>query len=147
MFYALLAGASAEPQQAQPKLETVTLKVGGTAVLAEVADEPHEQQAGLMFREKLEDGHGMLFIMPQVGPASFWMRNTLIPLSIGYISENGRLLEVHQMKPKDETSVPSRSKKVKYALEVPEGWFSRNGIFPGELITGLPVLNPEVSGK
>lgn len=128
---------------AQAMLPRILLGVAGTTLEVEVADDPGELAAGLMFREHLEDGRGMLFVMPRVGPASFWMKNTSIPLSIGYVSESGILLEIHDLEPFDESTVQSQSQKIRYAIEVPRGWFSRNSIFPGDRITGLERVEKE----
>jgi uncharacterized membrane protein (UPF0127 family) len=81
----------------------------------------------------------MVFVFPQPRPVTFWMKDTPIPLSIAYISSSGRILELHDMKPFDETSVPSTSQAVVYALEVAKGWFDRHGVLPGDTISGLPV--------
>jgi hypothetical protein len=122
----------------QPPLPTITLAVRQIRIITEVADEEHERQAGLMYREKLEDGKGMLFVMPRVGPAAFWMKNTILPLSIAYISPSGLILEIHDLEPGVETPVASRLSNVAYALEVRRDWFSDVGILPGDRITGLP---------
>ena len=62
---------------------------------------------------------------------SFWMKNTLVPLSIAYIAQDGRILEIHDMQPEDLTPVRS-SRSARYALEVPQGWYDRAGIAPGD---------------
>ncbi len=124
---------------AQPPLPTITLKLDSHALKAEVADEAHEQVMGLMFRESLDDDAGMLFVMPRVGPASFWMKNTLIPLSIAYISPAGVILEIHDLEPHVEKPVSSRFPNIAFALEVRRGWFSDKGILPGTKISGLPA--------
>lgn len=122
----------------QPPLPTITLYIGAHRLVAEVADEEHEREAGLMFREELREGHGMLFVMPRPGPAGFWMKNTQIPLSVAYISPEGRILEIHDLEPGNETPVRSRFRNVAYALEVRQGWFADAGIFPGDFVRGLP---------
>lgn len=126
--------------QAQPKLPTLTLTLGGKTLTAEVADDPGEMEAGLMFRPELKDGEGMLFVLGAPRTASFWMRNTLIPLSIAYLNPAGLILEIHDLQPRNETPVPSRFPTISYAIEVPQGWFSRNGILPGTAVKGLPPL-------
>ncbi len=134
----LLATTAFAQQEAQPTLPITTLTVGKKQISAEVADDNKERMTGLMFRKKLAPDSGMLFVMPRVEPASFWMRNTLIPLSVAYISPEGLILEIHDMKPLDETPVPSKLTNIAYALEMDQGWFSSNGIFPGERLGGLP---------
>jgi uncharacterized membrane protein (UPF0127 family) len=91
-----------------------------------------------MFRKKLEDGKGMLFVFDREQILSFWMRNTLIPLSIAYIRSDGSILEIRDMVPLDENSVRS-SRSVRYALEAPRGWFDRAGIKPEDrlLLSGF----------
>lgn len=128
---------------AQPELPTATLRVGKVAVRAEVADDDNERTTGLMFRESLPADSGMLFVMPTTGPAGFWMKNTLIPLSIAYIGPDGTILEIHDMQPKSEKVIRSAFPTVSYALEMAQGWFAKNNIWPGERISGLPPLPGE----
>jgi uncharacterized membrane protein (UPF0127 family) len=107
-------------------------------VTAEVADEPQERAMGLMFRKKLAPDRGMLFVMRAPEAAAFWMKNTTIPLSVAYINSSGTILEIHSLKPLDETPIPSVFANVAYALEMEQGWFSKNGILAGDRIQGLP---------
>jgi uncharacterized membrane protein (UPF0127 family) len=86
-----------------------------------------------MYRKNLGDGKGMLFIFDRDEILSFWMKNTRIPLSIAFIAKDGRILEIRNMQPQDETPVRS-SRSARYALEVPQGWFSRAGIAPGDIL-------------
>ena len=90
-----------------------------------------EGQWGLMNRNSLPDGEGMLFIFENEQFLSFWMKNTTIPLSIAFIASDGRILDIKDMRPLDESSVLS-SRPAKYALEVPQGWFDRAGIRTGD---------------
>jgi uncharacterized protein len=112
--------------------------VANTSLFAEVADTPQTSANGLMFRDSLPDDHGMLFVFEQPQTASFWMKNTRIPLSIAYIDSGGKILEIRSLKPLDETPVASTSREVAFALEVNEGWFRRNGIAAGSKISGIP---------
>jgi uncharacterized membrane protein (UPF0127 family) len=89
-----------------------------------------------MFRTVLEDGKGMLFIFDHDEVLSFWMKNTLIPLSIAFITSDGKILEIRDMQPEELRSVAS-SRMVRYALEVPQGWFDRVGIEAGDDVSGL----------
>lgn len=132
-------------ESAQPELPAATLRVGKTAVRAEVADEDSERSCGLMFRESLARDSGMLFVMPVTGPAAFWMRNTLVPLSIAFIGPDGAIMEIHDMKPKSEEMVRSAFPRIAYALEMEQGWFSKNNIWPGERVSGLPP--PQQGGR
>jgi uncharacterized protein len=119
-------------------LKTVELKILNASLAAEVADTPQASENGLMFRDSLPEDRGMLFVFDRPKSASFWMKNTKIPLSIAYIDSTGKILEIESMKPLDETIVPSASDQVAYALEVNQGWFSRHGIAPGAKIDGIP---------
>jgi len=127
-------------ETAQPELPVTALRIGSAQVRAEVADEDGERVAGLMFRESLGENAGMLFVMPATGPAAFWMKNTLVPLSIAFIGPDGTIMEIHDMEPRSEKTTKSTFQRIAYALEMPKGWFSKNNIWPGERITGLPPL-------
>jgi uncharacterized membrane protein (UPF0127 family) len=122
----------------QPKLPTVPLVIGDQKVLAEVADEGPERETGMMFRKAMADGEGMVFVLDAPQKVSFWMKNTLIPLSVAYVNRSGMILEIHDLQPKDETPVPSKFDTIFYAIEVPQGWFEKNSILPGTMIKGLP---------
>ena len=119
-------------------LKIVELKILNASLAAEVADTPQASENGLMFRDSLPEDRGMLFVFDHPKSASFWMRNTKIPLSIAYVDSTGKILEIESMKPLDETVVPSASDQVAYALEVNQGWFGRHGIAPGAKIDGIP---------
>ena len=141
LFATLLASAaltSRAQTQAQPELPITKLSIGGKSIRAEIADEEHERAAGLMFRKELAADAGMLFIMPQTGPVAFWMRNTELPLTIAYIGPNGAIMELHDLEPFNERPVPSSFPHIAYALEMPRGWFTKNNIWPGERVVGLP---------
>lgn len=125
-------------ESAQAELPRTVLTLGQNKIAAEVADDDGEREAGLMFREKLGDGEGMLFVMPATSPASFWMKNTSLPLSIAYIDPSGAILEIHDLVPHELKPVRSRFPNVAYALEMRRGWFSDHNVFPGDHIGGLP---------
>jgi uncharacterized protein len=118
-------------------LRMVQLRIGNSSLFAEVADNPQTSANGLMFRDSLPEDHGMLFVFEKPRTASFWMKNTKIPLSIAYIDSAGRILQIQSMKPLDETPVASTSNEVAFALEVNEGWFKRNGVSAGAKISGI----------
>jgi uncharacterized protein len=112
-------------------------------VEVEIADERAEQQRGLMERTELAENAGMLFVFDREEPRSFWMRNTLIPLSIAYIASDGRIVDIQDMQPLDETSHPSAA-PAQYALEVNQGFFAERGIEAGNEVE-IPDL-PGSSG-
>jgi uncharacterized membrane protein (UPF0127 family) len=102
-------------------------------IQAELARTETQRSRGLMKRRNLEDGRGMLFVFDRDQILSFWMKDTLIPLSIAFIAADGRILEIRDMEPLDLTTIRS-SRSVRYALEVPQGWFGRAGIRVGDTI-------------
>jgi uncharacterized protein len=135
----LLTSAALSQETAQVALPSITLSVAGKAVTAEVADDAQERSMGLMFRDHLAPNTGMLFVMSKPERASFWMKNTIVPLSIAYISPAGVIVEIHDLHPLDEKPVPSAFPNIAYALEMEQGWFSENGILAGDRIQGLPA--------
>jgi len=104
-----------------------------TVVRAEIARTQEERNTGLMFRKELPDGEGMLFVFEADQVLSFWMKNTYIPLSIAYIAHDGRIIDIKDMYPHDTNSVVS-SRSARYALEAPQGWFSRAGVRTGDIV-------------
>jgi uncharacterized membrane protein (UPF0127 family) len=116
-------------------------RTGFVRLTTELADTEPKKERGLMFRQSLPENSGMLFIFDPPAQAVFWMKNTRIPLSIAFIDNQGRILEIRSMKPFDETLIWSVSNAVAYALEVNEGWFDRHGIQMGTRIFGIPSLS------
>lgn len=104
---------------------------GSDTVRAEVARTDQERARGLMERESLAPGNGMLFIFPDVAPRSFWMQNTYIPLDIAFLDADGTIVDIQSMEPLDETFTESAAPAM-FALEVPQGWFEAQGIGVGD---------------
>ncbi len=127
--------AAPEPQS----LPTATILVGSRPLVVEVADEEAERQLGMMGRRSLGEDEAMLFVFPQEAPLSFWMKHCYVDLDLGYIRADGTLAEVHRMRAHDKRPVRSRA-PVKYALEVPAGWFGRHGYGPGTTVTIPPSV-------
>ena len=135
---ALIAAAPASAQtEAQPKLETITLQAGMHNIRAEVARTPQQTQTGMMFRKEMAPHEGMLFVFVAAARRCFWMKNTLLPLSIAYIADDGRIVDVLDMQPLSEASHCS-SQPVRFALEMNQGWFAKRGIKPGFKLKGPP---------
>jgi uncharacterized membrane protein (UPF0127 family) len=134
---AVLAWACSPAVETGGELRVVTLQVARLSISAEVADTPAVMKRGLMFRDSLPADGGMLFVFGSPKRAGFWMRNTRIPLSIAYLDAEGRILEIHDMFPYDETLVSSYSSKVSYALEMNQGWFRRHEVTPGMSLQGI----------
>jgi uncharacterized protein len=118
----------------QPKLPVVKLWVGTNEINAEIASTLTQIATGMMWRTNMAEMEGMLFVFPQAQSVAFYMRNTLLPLSCAYIDPQGTVLEIHDMKPLDETPIPSQSDQIQYVLEMNQGWFQRNNVRPGMLI-------------
>jgi len=117
------------------KFEKQNLFIEGSGglvpIITEIASTPAQREQGLMYRKKINDGEAMLFVFERDEMLAFWMKNTLVPLSIAYISHDGRILEIYDMEPGNLNPVRS-SRSVRYALEVPQGWFGRAGIGIGD---------------
>ncbi len=96
-------------------------------ITVELAITPEERQKGLMYRKSLGENEGMLFVFPQKDKQSFWMKNTYIPLDIGFFDEDGYLLEVYSMTPNSEEIIQS-TEPAKYALEMNQGWYRKKQI-------------------
>jgi uncharacterized membrane protein (UPF0127 family) len=122
---------------------TKTLTIKSKEIEVEVADDSKKRSRGLMGREQLKNNKGMLFILPRIERASFWMKNTKIPLSIAYIDPSCNIVEIHELQPDEDKPTLSRSTNIAYALEVPKGWFDRNKIEVGDLVQGLPKIIQE----
>jgi uncharacterized protein len=118
----------------QPKLPVIKLNVGGKVMVTEVADTDETRQMGMMFRESMAENEAMVFVFPFPHQASFWMKNTFVPLDAAYIDAQGVILEIHKLEPLNEASVRARSQQIQFVLETPQGWFARNGVKVGALV-------------
>ena len=137
LFVAILHEARAQPTQAQPMLPTLRLTAGMHVITAELATTPATQETGLMFRKELGPNHGMLFAYAKPGPLCFWMMNTLVPLSIAFMRDDGTIVNIADMQPMTVNSHCS-AEPVRFALEMEQGWFAKRGITSGKQIIGLP---------
>ena len=135
----LIAGAIAHGAAAADALPTVPLSINDHKLTAEVAATPEQRSTGLMHRFSLRPDHGMIFVFERPEPLSFWMKNTFIPLSIAFIAPDGRIINIDDMAPHDETSHWSKGPAL-YALEMRKGWFAERGIRAGDIVKGLPEL-------
>ena len=121
-----------------PIKELTIQKQDGSSVTveAEIADTEESRQFGFMEREKIPDGTGMLFVFDRDQILSFWMKNTPHPLSIAYIDSRGKIRNIYDMTPFSLASVVS-TVSVRYALEVPQGWFEKVGVKVGDTVEGI----------
>lgn len=116
-----------------PRME---LTAGFHRIEAEVAfDQPNRMQ-GLMQRRSMPANQGMLFVFPQVARHCMWMRNTYLPLSVAFLDEQGRILNIENMLPETEDN-HCASGAARFALEMNLGWFTAKGIKAGARIGGL----------
>jgi uncharacterized protein len=117
-------------------LPTVTIDASSgeeVEVRVEIADDASERARGLMHRAALAENRGMLFVFPREERLSFWMKNTLIPLSIAFVDSEGRIVDIQDMKPLDDDP-PSyvSAEPAQYALEVNQGFFEERGVEVGD---------------
>ncbi|WP_428771263.1 DUF192 domain-containing protein [Treponema sp. HNW] len=118
------------------KKDLTITKPDGTEIMirAELARTQKEQMKGYMERTRIPEGTGMLFLFDRDQILSFWMKNTPTALSIAYIDSHGTIRELYDMTPFSLASVKS-TVSLRYALEVPQGWFQKNGIVAGSVIS------------
>lgn len=117
-------------------LPVVTLRAGMHLIQAEVANTFDTRGRGLMFRESLGPNRGMLFVFDGASIHCMWMRNTLIPLSVAFIEQDGAIVNIEDMHPRTENTHCAR-REVRHALEMGKGWFAARGIKPGMKLLGL----------
>lgn len=134
----LLASGQAAGQAAGASME---LSAGTHRIVAEVVQTPAARAQGLMHRESMPANSGMLFVFPEAGVQCFWMKNTLIPLSIAFLDDNGRIVNIADMQPQSLDTHCSW-KPVRFALEMNAGWFRKRGIPAGSNIAGLDKAPP-----
>jgi uncharacterized membrane protein (UPF0127 family) len=139
LLLAAIVALSAQPgaAQGQPQLDlpVVQLSAGMHGIRAQVAATPEQRATGLMHRREMPQHEGMLFVFEQPSVQCFWMKNTLLPLSIAYLADDGTVVSLADMQPQVLDSHCS-AKPVRYALEMNRGWFAKRGIKPGFKLTG-----------
>lgn len=113
------------------------ITLGSKTFVVEVAETPEHHERGLMFRDKLGPDEGMLFIFKNEQTRFFWMKNTLIDLSIGYFNKDKKLIDVQEMKSGKgiaDSALPSyaSAQPAMYALEMNKGWFDRSKVKIGD---------------
>jgi hypothetical protein len=116
-----------------PKLERVLVTIGSDAFTIEVARTENQRARGLMHRQTLGKREGMLFVFDADQHLAFWMKDTTLPLSIAFLSSDGRILQIEDMEPLSQKSIRSRL-SARYALELPRGAFAEAGASEGEAV-------------
>ena len=134
----LCASCGGKPE---PGPATSQIGVAGHTVTVETALTPEQHRRGLMGRQSLPPDYGMLFVYPTEQYVAFWMKGTPIPLSVAFIRASGHIIQVAAMAPNTTTTHPSQA-PVKYALEMPAGWFREHRVKPGDYVE----IPQEISG-
>ena len=140
---ALLAAGTSLPvtaQQSPTEMKVTTLNVGINVIRAEVAANDPDREKGLMFRTVLGGNQGMVFLFDRADMECMWMKNTLIPLSVAFMDNSGKIINVEDMQPQTENNHCTKS-PARYALEMNLGWFTAHGVKPGATIDHLPPHN------
>jgi uncharacterized membrane protein (UPF0127 family) len=131
VFAFITTNCTASEQKFEKKRYRIETADKTVTIDLEIAKTDAQRAQGLMNRKSLPDGKGMLFVFDRDQTLAFWMKNTLIPLSIAFIASDGRILEIRSMQPLSEATIRS-NRSARYALEVPRGWFDRAGIHVGD---------------
>ena len=136
VFGALFGLALSAGVWAQNSMPVMELSAGFHRIEAEVAASDQNRQVGLMNRKAMPQQRGMLFVFTQNNTHCMWMRNTLMPLSVAFIDDEGYIINIEDMQPQTEDNHCARQ-PVRYALEMNLGWFAQRGIKPGVKLGGL----------
>jgi uncharacterized protein len=131
--------ASAALAQGSPQLDLPHTKISAGMYLidTQVAGTPEQREIGLMFRQQMPQGEGMLFVFERPGEQCFWMKNTLLPLTAAFVADDGTIVNLEDMKPQTTDSHCS-AKPVRFVLEMNQGWFKKKGIKAGVKLGGVP---------
>jgi uncharacterized protein len=117
----------------RPK-NAIAARFGTHTLWVEIADEEGERQKGLMFRHEMGEDAGMIFVFETPHRTSFWMKNTPLPLSIAYLDEEKKILNIENMAPYDERTQHFSNGDALYAVEAHQGWFEKRGIKAGDVV-------------
>jgi uncharacterized protein len=134
---AVAVAACAFAQEPQLDLPRVKILAGMHIIDAQVAATNDQRMTGLMFRKEMPQQEGMLFVFDYPSEQCFWMKNTLLPLSVAFVAEDGTIVNVDEMKPQTLDSHCSKQ-PVRFVLEMNQGWFARKGIKAGMKLSGAP---------
>jgi uncharacterized protein len=132
---ALLLAPLVHAQEPQMNLPRVKLTAGMHVIDAQVAASDEQRMTGLMHRKEMPQHEGMLFVFEAPSQQCFWMKNTLLPLSVAFVDDDGTIVNIDEMKPQTLDAHCSE-KPVRYVLEMNKGWFSKKGIKAGTKLGG-----------
>jgi uncharacterized protein len=138
-IFFVCALVSAALAQGSPQLDLPRTKISAGMYLidTQVATTSEQREIGLMFRQQMPQGEGMLFVFERPGEQCFWMKNTLLPLTAAFVADDGTIVNLADMKPQTTDSHCS-AKPVRFVLEMNQGWFQKKGIKAGIKLGGVP---------
>jgi uncharacterized membrane protein (UPF0127 family) len=131
-----LSSLSVTAVSAQQRFPVSTLNIGVHLIRAEIATTTAQRSQGLMFREQMAENEGMAFRFSEAKPYCMWMKNTPLPLSVAFVDDDGKIVNIEDMQPQTLDKHCAK-KPARYALEMNLGWFEKRHIKPGAVIDGL----------
>ena len=106
---------------------------GERSFTIEIADDQSERSTGLMFRETMDDDHGMLFVFPETKEVGFWMKNTPMPLDLIFIGQDGIIRDILPGEPFSEALI-APGEPIRFVLELKRGTAEKAGIKDGDTV-------------
>jgi len=125
----------AQAQEPQSNLQRTKLSAGMYQIDVQIAQTAEQRQIGLMFRKEMPQAEGMIFVFEQPATQCFWMKNTVLPLTAAFVADDGRIVNLVDMKHMSEDSHCSKE-PVRFVLEMNQGWFARKNIKEGSKLGG-----------
>ena len=135
-------GPALTQERAQISLPRARMQAGMYQIDAQLAATPTQREIGLMFRSKMPQHEGMLFVFDQASEQCFWMKNTILPLTAAFVADDGTIVNLADMNPQTTDSHCS-AKPVRFVLEMNQGWFSKKAIQAGYKLSGKPFDAPK----
>lgn len=132
-FFTFLFSAFLLSYSAISSAERIEIRINDVPLTVETAKTPQELETGLMYRTELKEGTGMLFFFKNPDRYCMWMKNTLIPLSVAFISSSGKIINIEHMQPQS-LNLHCANDPASFALEVPYGWFEKKNISVGDSV-------------
>ena len=133
LFALVLSLVGAAGAQTLPLIE---LTAGIHRIEAEVVNTQQTRMTGLMQRRTMAPQRGMLFVFDEARTHCMWMKNTYIPLSVAFLDDGGRIINVADMQPHAEDN-HCATRPARYALEMNLGWFRSRNLGPGTVLGGI----------
>jgi uncharacterized membrane protein (UPF0127 family) len=137
LFVCALVSAAQAQGSPQRDLPRTKISAGMYLIDTQVAATPEQREIGLMFRQQMPQGEGMLFVFERPGEQCFWMKNTILPLTAAFVADDGTIVNLEDMKPQTTDSHCS-AKPVRFVLEMNQGWFQKKGLKAGVKLGGVP---------